>query len=337
MRLINIFSLLFIFVIVNKGYSQTTSIKILQEGNKVSIRGLSVVNDKIIWASGNNGMVARSTNGGNYFEWIKVTGYEKRDFRDIEAFDKNTALIMGVDAPAIILKTIDGGKTWNKVMEDSTKGMFLDAMNFTNDTHGMVVGDPIDDKVYLSETTDQGSTWKRFETPYIPNMYLTKKGEAFFASSGTNLKLDGNDLILVTGGLSSRLHFLKEWHELPLIHGKESTGANSIAVSHKNAVVVGGDFSKDTFSTGNCVLINLNRNMTITMPKTAPHGYRSCVIYLHRNVLLACGTSGVDISKDAGNNWELISIEGFHVVQKAKKGNAVFLAGSNGKIAQLIF
>jgi hypothetical protein len=52
---------------------------------------------------------------------------------------------------------------------------------------------------------------------------------------------------------------------------------------------------------------------------------------------LACGTSGVDISKDRGNNWELISKDGFHVVQKAKKGNTVFLAGSNGRIAQLIF
>jgi hypothetical protein len=171
----------------------------------------------------------------------------------------------------------------------------------------------------------------------LDSSYTTHSGEAFFASSGTNLKLTGNDLILVSGGLSSRLHYLNEWHNLPLIQGKESTGANSIAVNLISGVVVGGDFSKDTISTGNCVLVDLSNQIKFRLPETAPHGYRSCVIYLTENVLVACGTSGIDVSKDAGKNWELISKEGFHVVQKAKKGNAVFLAGPNGRIAKLIF
>jgi hypothetical protein len=37
----------------------------------------------------------------------------------------------------------------------------------------------------------------------------------------------------------------------------------------------------------------------------------------------------------AAMNWEMISTQSFHVCQKAKKGNKVFLAGSNGKIAML--
>ena len=102
MRLIKIFSLLFLFGTAEAGNCQAYKISLLQSGNKVSIRGLSVVNNEIIWASGNNGMVAKSTNGGQNFEWIKVAGYEKRDFRDIEAFDQNTAIIMGVDAPATV-------------------------------------------------------------------------------------------------------------------------------------------------------------------------------------------------------------------------------------------
>jgi photosystem II stability/assembly factor-like uncharacterized protein len=336
MRLIKFFWVLFILGIAFKGYNQTPKIKILQTGNQVSIRGLSVVNNKVIWISANNGTVARSINGGKEFEWITVTGYEKRDFRDIEAFDKNTALIMGVDAPAIILKTINGGKSWKKVLEDSTKGMFLDAMDFKDKNHGMVVGDPIDDQIYLSETTDQGNTWKRHETNSLTNSNVTNKGEAFFASSGTNIKLVGDQMFLVTGGLISRLRIFNNWYQLPLLQGKESTGANSIAVNHRSAVVVGGDFSKDTISSGNCVLINLSKNLACTIPERAPHGYRSCVIYLSDNVLVACGTAGIDMSKDGGKNWELISKEGFHVVQKAKKGNAVFLAGSNGRIAELI-
>ncbi len=337
MRLLKTFSILFILVNAFVAIGQTPTIEILESGNKVSIRGLSVVTNKIIWASGNNGMVAKSTNGGKTFDWIKVAGYEKRDFRDIEAFDNNTAIIMGVDAPAIIVKTIDGGKSWKTVLLDSTKGMFLDAMDFSDNKNGIVVGDPMDQKVYLSTTNDQGNTWKRKIYNENTNTLTTHTGEAFFASSGTNIKLIGKEIVFVSGGMKSQIFYQNKWKELPLIQGKESTGANSIAVNHGNGVVVGGDFSKDTIVSGNCVLINLGKELTITQPETAPHGYRSCVIYISENVLIACGTSGVDISKDGGKNWALISKDGFHVVQKAKNGTAVFLAGSNGRIAKLIF
>ena len=143
-------------------------------------------------------------------------------------------------------------------------------------------------------------------------------------------------IVFVSGGMKSQIFYQNIWKELPLTQGKESTGANSIALNHGNGIVVGGDFSKDTIVSGNCVLINLGKELTITQPETAPHGYRSCVIYISENILITCGTSGVDISKDGGKNWELISKEGFHVVQKAKNGSAVFLAGSNGRIAKLI-
>ena len=46
---------------------------------------------------------------GRHWEWLPVKGFEKRDFRDIEAFDKNTAVIMAISEPAQILKTTDGG------------------------------------------------------------------------------------------------------------------------------------------------------------------------------------------------------------------------------------
>src|SRR6478735_11591504 len=82
--------------------AQQPTIKILESGKRISIRGLSVVSDKVIWASGSGGNVARSTDGGNTFTWMKVPGYEKNDFRDIEAFDENTAIIMGITTPAVI-------------------------------------------------------------------------------------------------------------------------------------------------------------------------------------------------------------------------------------------
>jgi hypothetical protein len=320
--------------------AQTPTIKIVETKKRVSIRGLSVVTDEIIWASGTGGNVARSTNGGNSFTWIKVPGYEKMDFRDIEAFDSNTAVIMGITNPAVILKTKDGGQTWRKVFEDTAKGAFLDAMDFDHKTGvGHTIGDPIDElNMYMLMTDNGGDSWVKFPRGRVGNTgWMMLDGEAFFASSGTNIKMQGNHSVFVSGGKSSNLFYAGSKFPLPIMQGKETTGANSLAVFNDNkAVVVGGDFSKDTIGSNNCVLINLLwRDAKFSIPETPPHGYRSCVIYLGRRKLLTCGTSGVDISKDGGKNWKLVAKDGFHVCQKARKGKAVFLAG-NEKIAKLV-
>lgn len=336
MRLTKLFSFVFFFGLSVQGFTQSPQIEILQSGNKISLRGLSIPSNKVIWVSGNQGTVARSIDGGNHFEWTQVQGYEKRDFRDIEAFDQNTALIMGVDAPAIILKTTNGGKTWKKVFEDSTKGMFLDAMEFKDKSNGIVIGDPIDGKVFLAETNNQGDTWGKGESNQLMHSITTNQGEAFFASSGTNIKYANDQWIFATGGMNSRLHISNSWHELPILQGRESTGANSLAVFNNKAVIVGGDFLKDTIRSRNCILVNLENGVAYDFPASNPHGYRSCVVFLSEKRLVTVGLTGIDYSKDAGKNWELISTEGFHVVQKAKKGSAVFLAGANGRIAKLI-
>ncbi len=39
---------------------------------------------------------------------MQVKSFEKTDFRDIEAFDATTAIIMAIAEPAYILKTVDG-------------------------------------------------------------------------------------------------------------------------------------------------------------------------------------------------------------------------------------
>ena len=77
-------------------FAQSPTVELLTSGTKTSIRGLSVVNDNVVWVSGSNGMVGRSNSGGKNWSWFTVKGFEKTEFRDIEAFDASTAIIMGV-------------------------------------------------------------------------------------------------------------------------------------------------------------------------------------------------------------------------------------------------
>ena len=143
--------------------AQNPFIEIVSSGTKTSLRGLSVVNDNVIWVSGSNGTVGRSSNAGKNWKWMTVNGFEKSEFRDIEAFDGNTAIIMAVGEPAYILKTTDGGETWKVVYENKTKGMFLDAMDFANNQEGIVIGDPIDGKIFIAKTNNTGNTWKELD------------------------------------------------------------------------------------------------------------------------------------------------------------------------------
>ena len=37
------------------------------------------------------------------------------DYRDIQAFSESTAIVMGIDSPAMFWKTTDGGTIWTRV------------------------------------------------------------------------------------------------------------------------------------------------------------------------------------------------------------------------------
>ncbi|MFN8251237.1 MAG: oxidoreductase [Ferruginibacter sp.] len=318
-------------------------VQVLVKDKKASLRGLCVVNDKVVWVSGSNGTVGRSIDGGDSWKWFTVKGFEKTDFRDIEAFDDMTAVIMGIAEPAYILKTVDGGENWKVVFQNNNKGMFLDAMEFWNEMSGIVIGDPVKVSqtsntagIFVARSFDGGSTWQNIPPQNYP---VADSGEACFASSGTNIvALSLQEPVFVTGGLRSRMFIRDQKIDMPIIQGKETTGANSVAVKgnkkKKTIIVVGGDFTTPDSTAKNCV-ITTNLGKTFTMPSIPPHGYRSCVIYLDKNNWLTCGLNGVDNSDDDGNTWRSISKEGFHVCKKAKKGKAVFFAGG-GKVGKLV-
>jgi len=106
-------------------------------------------------------------------------------------------------------------KAWNLVYENKTPGMFLDAMEFWDNNNGIVVGDPVNGKFFVSRTVDGGNSWQD-----IPLKYSTAadSGEGCFASSGTNIRaIDKDEACFISGGkLRSRLFIRDKAIELPL-------------------------------------------------------------------------------------------------------------------------
>ena len=328
------------------GLSAQYQIKELTAQKGVSIRALSVPSEKVIWASGSKGMVAKSSNEGVTFEWMQVKGYEKRDFRAMHAWNDQEAIIVAVAAPAIILKTIDGGASWDKVYENNDTSMFLDAIHFSDENNGTVIGDPIEGHLFILTTNNKGATWVQKPNTFFQS--TLNNGEAFFASSNSNLIHIGKALVFVTGGLSSRLWKNGVAEALPLLQGTSSTGANSIAISPNGnrVVIVGGDFANDKIATQNIVGYQLfqtpNSDLKYLSKKqiiwekinvSNPNGYKSCVEFIDNNRLMTCGTSGVDLSKDKGVSWEKISDTSFHIVKKHPTKRGAYLAGLGGRIS----
>ena len=329
---------------------QTFKVDILATGTNSSLRGMSVPADNVVWVSGSNGTVGRSTDAGKTWRWMIVPGFEKRDFRDIEAFDSTTAIVMVVDNPANILKTTDGGKTWKKVFEREAPGMFLDAMDFKDQKEGVCVGDPINltfgnatrKLFYIIRTHDGGDTWAEAPMYQMPPA-LT--GEFIFAASGTNISFLNNpdyEYAFITGGYVSTLYFVaregktSKGAPTPILQGTETRGANSFATDgQKMFYAIGGDYKAPSDYFDNFYYSKDCGGKWSTPVVGPPFGYRSCIRIINEKTLVACGPTGVDYAANGQREWKRASLEGFNVCMVSSPGKQVYLAGEKGKVGRL--
>lgn len=326
--------ILFLFFMIVASALKAQHIEVLQQDNPASIRGLSVVDDKVAWVSGSKGTIAITKDGGKTWDWQQVKGFEKSDFRDIEAFSSREAIIMSSGTPALILKTTDGGQNWKVKYKNTDTACFFDAMDFSERLNGYVLGDPIDGKFVLMETKDGGETWYPFRK--CPNAL---RDEASFAASGTCIRVDKNKMNIVTGGSRSRLleylpgNNIWDYSPLPIVSGKPSQGAFSFAWSANglSRVFVGGDYANDKKPDSVASYITAHSNL-IKSSSQGPAGFQSCVEYISGESFLSTGTSGSNLTSDGGKTWTKIDDASYNVCRKAKHGKLVLLAGNGGKI-----
>lgn len=304
---------------------------------KASLRGLAVVNSNVVWASGTGGTVLRTVDGGKNWQVLKVPDAEKLDFRDIEAFDAETAYILsiGEGENSRIYKTTDGGKNWKLQFKNTNPKAFFDALAFWDKNNGMAMSDPVDGKYLLIKTTD-GEMWSVAENAQMPN---AKDGEAAFAASGTCLLSNGkNNVFLISGGNDARV-FRSEnrganWtvSDTPFVKGTAGSGIFSIAIrDNKNGVIVGGNYEKPNDITNN-LAFTTDGGKSWKLSKGL-NGYRSGVAYIDKKTILAVGSSGSDISTDSGKTWKNLDKENYNSVQ-AKGKTAVWAVGAGGLVSK---
>lgn len=224
-----------------------------------SLRGLSAVNENVVWASGTEGTVIKTIDGGKSWNVMAVSGAEKLDFRGIRAFGENNAVIISSGpaekGQARIYRTVDGGKNWTMVFEEHRPGIFFDAVAFWDRDSGIVLSDPVEGKFALFTTADGGVTWGQVSSSGMP---AALPNEGAFAASNSCLAVKGPQHVwFATGGASIARVFRsvdrgKTWSvsNTPIHPSNASSGIFSLKFQDfRYGFGVGGDYAHPNSST----------------------------------------------------------------------------------------
>ena len=313
----------------------------LESGTKAGFRGLSAVSDQVAWASGSAGTVIRTIDGGKTWEDVSVPETDTLQYRDIEAFDANTAIVLSAGLPAVIYKTIDGGQSWQQKHFSMVEGTFYDAMDFWNENEGIAFGDAIDGRLLILRTSDGGETWQELPFEQRPQAI---EGQGGFAASGTCLRTYGDSHVWIgLGGLESSVHYSTDkgetWQKsvAPLDYG-EASGIFSFQFRDEmNGLVVGGDYRADSLTTKKNIAYTTDGGQTwqSVMEGMEPNGYRSAVDFFDEFVLVV-GRQSADFYREGETSYT--PMEGaYYAVSTSKDGKAVYASGPRGAVAKLGF
>jgi len=315
----------------------------LSTGVGARLRGVSAVSDRVAWASGTNGTILRTTDGGDTWRQLSIAGTEKLDFRDIDAVDDNIAYALSIGPGELsrIYKTSDAGITWIEQFVNRDPKAFFDAMAFWDADRGVAVSDAVDGQFVILTTGDGGRSWVRVPAtalpPALPN-------EGFFAASGTNVTVAAPSHVWAGTGAAGEARVLRStdggrtWtvSKTPLNAGP-SAGIFSIAFSDaQHGIVVGGDYKAETVA-GNNAAITADGGTTWTATKGLS-GFRSVVAYVPGSAasVVAVGPSGTDVSTDSGRTWTPLPGPGFHAFSFPRRGTVGFGVGEKGSAARLV-
>ncbi len=306
-------------------------------GVAVRLRGISAVNADVAWASGREGTVLRTLDGGQQWQVIKVPGAGELDFRDVEGFDADSAVVLsiGPGEASRVYRTADGGRTWILALQNRDPRAFFDCMAFDGQ-RGWMLGDPVNSRFQIRVTDDGGRDWYLLEAD-MPEALVD---EAAFAASGTCIATTPwGELLAVTGGSAARALLgdsgKRHWWAYPsgMPNRIPAAGIFSATGMGEDLLLVGGDFERDAVA-GSAARVRFvdGHGLSIeSMP--APRGYRSgaaCTASVEPQCV-AVGPAGMD--EWNGRAWLPLPGAGYDAIDLV--GNTGWASGDAGRIARI--
>lgn len=313
-----------------------------------NLRGIHSVDVNVAWASGTDGTVLRTLDGGAHWQRCATPpGAEALDFRGVWAWDGQEAVVMssGPGDQSRLYGTKDGCAHWTEQARNEDKDGFWDAVVFQtgdfgvvgDDRTGLLIGDPVAGRFH-TRLMLMGHGWFIDEASCA-----ARPDEAAFAASNSSVFVFGSRRYAIgTGGrggpnvlLSPLLAYGDSTKAclavpVPLARGTESSGVFSLAFRDiRHGVAVGGDYKKPAETAGTAAWTS-DGGRHWTVASKPPHGYRSAVAwYPDAKLWIAVGTNGSDVSRDEGRTWEPLENGNWNAI------SLPFAVGPEGQIGKL--
>jgi photosystem II stability/assembly factor-like uncharacterized protein len=332
-------------------------------------RGLSVVSERTVWVSGWQGAeaalagkVLRTTDKGASWQTVGPPGATGLQFRDIHAFDRNTAVIMSIgNTPDAfrMYRTENGGQTWQLTFQNTEPTAFYDCMTFFDRRHGLALSDPINGRFRILGTSDGGRSWQIVNAEMPPAL----PGEFAFAASGQCLISSGDILgrgdddddddddgdrgkrlaWFATGGATTARVFRssdggRSWKVFTTpVRSNAAAGIFALAFrDQKNGIAVGGDLTTPANSPDSLALTrDSGKTWRLVDADDAINEYRSSVHWRDNRSAIAVGPTGSDATFDRGRTWHAFDEGSFDTVECTDDDNC-WASGEQGRVARLL-
>ncbi|KAA3650739.1 MAG: hypothetical protein DWP98_03990 [Bacteroidetes bacterium] len=310
-------------ILINKQVSPTHS----------SLRGISVLSEELAWLSGAKGSIIRTKDAGAHWELLPSPDQDSLDFRDVEAFSSDEAIVISAGFPSRIYKTYDAGAHWKLVHENYDSAAFMNSIAFKNKQEGIVFGDVLGGSHLILITKNGGETWERIPAEKLPKPLEIENG---FAASGSCIAIDDNgNYFIALGGEEVRVFHSKDgdlWtaSKTPMYAGDASIGAYSIAFGKGQLIAVGGDYLEPDSTR---IPISSTDGMNWKKTLEPVNGFRSVIDFSEKeNCWLAGGTNGIDLSTDSGETWNSITSENVNTLQFAPNSSKAYAGTKDGNV-----
>ncbi len=299
------------------------------------------VDEGTVWASGALGTVIRTIDGGTTWD-VFTPGADTLQFRDVVAFDDQTALALSIGngASSRIVKTMDGGVTWRTVFVNDLEDAFFDGLSFWGTDRGVAYSDSVDETFVLIVTDDGGETWSRVPASALPPAL---EGEGGFASSGTLVHTRGNRLGWIATGNADPARVLRTddagatWAaaEVPLVAGEAAGGTTISFRDDRNGIVLGGDLGQpDAYLASVARTSDGGRTWQPGGTLPFPGAAYGVAHVPDSDAIVAVGPGGAGLSRDDGDTWVLLDGRTFWGVAAASR-EAVWLIGPEGRVVRV--
>lgn len=309
-------------------------------GSTARLRGLSAVSAEVAWASGSLGTVLRTVDRGATWQNVSPPGVSTLQFRDIEAFDADNAVILsiGEGEDSRVYVTSDAGAHWTLAFQNHDPLAFYDCMTFFDRKRGLALSDPVGGKFRIIATDDGGRSWRVLQA----DMPAALPGEFAFAASGQCLvSAGGKHAWFATGGAAEARVFRTDdrgltWEVATTpIRSGPSAGIFALAFRDpRHGFAVGGDFLTPTVAP-NALARTADGGVTWQLVAAAPNEYRSGATWVTGRDAIVVGPTGSNVSRDQGQSWQRFDTGSFDTVDCANP-SACWASGEQGRVAYLI-